>query len=178
MTTRGSLAGSLGIAARARSSRNAFGALGALRQIDLAAKHRIVFNREPERANVAFYGATSAQLHPTGSNDVALDVAHDEHVFRGKVCGNIRARANSQSAFAQGHSSFYAPIYNQVFSALDFAADHDGFSYPSLTIFRCHYAIPFNVIKLGFGRRNDVSCSAFEQRSHPLMTGFPVRGGT
>ena len=35
---------------------------GALRQIHLAAKHGIVFDREPERANIAFNHAAGAQF--------------------------------------------------------------------------------------------------------------------
>jgi hypothetical protein len=114
----------------------------ALREVHLTAKDCVVLNRETQCVNVAFHHASSAELDPSTSHDVAVDFALDEHVTRPEVSGNACTRANRQAALGEGYGSFDTPVDHQIFPALHFSTNDDGLANSSRTIFGCHESIP------------------------------------
>ena len=121
----------------------AIGPLGhGLRQVHLAAEDGVVFHRQAQGANIAFHGAAGAQFHAAAGHHVALNLAQNQHVLGGEVGGNIGIGANRQPALREADGPLHAPIHNQVFTALHFAANHDGLADARGSILHCHGFVP------------------------------------
>lgn len=143
--------GAAGVAAPGRTPMSgvagggcSLGHFGALAQIDFAAKDGIIFNREPGGAYIALDQATGAQFNAARGNNVAVNFSLDQNIARDEVSGDVRAGADGQTTLSQGYGSFDTPVDDQVFPALYFTANHDGFANSSRTIFGCHsvYSLP------------------------------------
>src|ERR1700677_4796661 len=79
------------VAAGLRDSGSVGRPRNALRQVNLAVENGIVFDGEAKGADIALEVTAGAQLHATAGNDVALHPAKNEHVFGGKIGGDIGA---------------------------------------------------------------------------------------
>ena len=55
-----------------------------------------------------------------------MNPAHDQNVFGGEIGGNVGIGADGQPALQEAHGTLHAPIHNQIFTALHFAANHNG----------------------------------------------------
>ena len=115
---------------------------GGLCQIHIAAKDGIVFDGQAEGVDVAFHHAAGAQLDAARSHQVALDLAQNQNLFGGEVGGNICAGADGQPALREEDGTLHPPIHNEVFTALDFAANHHCFADARWNIFHCHNLLP------------------------------------
>jgi hypothetical protein len=117
--------------------------LGSLGEVDLAAENSVVFDGETESAHIPFNDAASPELDATACDDIALHLPLNENVPGCEVSGYVCARPDREPAFGQGHGSLNTTVNNQIFSALNFATNDNGFANPSRTIFGCHGSISF-----------------------------------
>src|SRR6185437_11140754 len=73
---------------------------------------------------------------------VALDAALDEHISRGQIGSHAGGGTDGKPALGQVNGSFDPAVHNQIFTAFNFAADHDTSADARGTVVHCHECFP------------------------------------
>src|SRR6185437_6535171 len=114
------------------------GGTGTLSEVHFAAEDCVVFNGEAEGADVALDRAAGTQLDAAGGHHIALHAALDKDVLGCEIGGDIGAGADGEAVFREADGAFHAAIDNEVFTALHFTVDDDGFADARGGVFHWH----------------------------------------
>src|SRR5579862_14612 len=114
----------------------------ALRQVNLAAKHRIVFHRKSQCLHISLHQAACAQFHAAARDNVAFQAPDNQNILGRKIGGYICVRADREPPVCQVDGPFHLPVDNQIFTPFHYAANHNRLANPGETILRCHGALP------------------------------------
>lgn len=108
------------------------------RQVNFAAKDRVVFNGQPQGVHIALHNTARAQIDAARGDNISLDAAHDQDVLGGKVGGHMRVWANRKPVLGQIDKPFDVPIDDEILTSLYFPANHNRLANACLTVFGSH----------------------------------------